>query len=343
MIDFLKSFLISPGYWPFFLAIIPVLVMIGVIFFKSNRAMQIWFGPGDAVFFLPEVKLVMRGVALLLFVVALLGPYWGRTEQEVPIRGREVYILIDVSASMNCEDIQPTRLTKVKRDLKKMIGQMEGDRVGLIVFTSDAYVQCPLTSDLNASTLFLDLVGTAQFSNSGTNFRSALMTAARRFAADSLEPDRKRSRSIVLISDGEDFGEKFAYAVDTLKRLDVTVFPVGVGTYTGAEVPEYRQGQKVGYKKAEGGGPAISQLKDETLQDLATSFGTKYFTIDDQFDNFDPILDQIKLLSSQELNRESRLSEVNQYQWFLGAGVLLFMITLFWMPVSGSSRSGKRG
>jgi Ca-activated chloride channel homolog len=344
MSDFLRTFLITPDFWPFVFVLLPVAVLVGVIYYKSRRAMRIWFAHEDYTFFLPEAKLLMRGFAALLFVIALLGPYWGRTEQEVPIRGREVYVLIDVSASMNCEDIQPTRLQKVKRDLKKMISQMSGDRVGIIVFTSDAYVQCPLTSDLNAANLFLDLVGTAQFSNSGTNFREALQTALIRFteAEDSLEINRKLSRSIVLISDGEDFGENYTSVVARLKDHGITVFTVGVGTYAGAQVPEYQNGQKVGYKHGRDGSPAISQLKDETLQDIANSFNTMYTAVDDQFDNLDPVLDQIKVLSSQELDRERRLAEVNQYQWFLLAGIILFILSFFWMPYSASKRSGKQ-
>lgn len=344
MTDFLKTFLISPDYWPFVLVMVPVFVMIGVIFFKSRRAMKIWFVPADYTIDAPELKLVFRGLAAFLFLIALLGPYWGRTEQEIPTRGREVYFLIDVSASMNCEDLQPTRLQKVKRDLKKMIGQMEGDRIGLIVFTSDAYVQCPLTSDLNAANLFLDLVGTAQFSNSGTSFREALQTALVRFkeSEDSTQVNQKLSRSIVLISDGEDFGESYSSVIGRLKDQEITVFTVGVGTYAGAQVPEYRSGQKIGFKKTQDGGPAMSLLKDATLQEISTNFGTSYQVIDDQFDNFDPVLDQIKLLSAQELDREKRLAEVNHYQWFLGLGILLFMATLFIMPISTSKGSGKQ-
>lgn len=344
MSDFLNKFLITPDFWPVVFLLIPVGVLMAIVYFKSRRAMKIWFANEEFTFFFPELKLVMRLFAGVLFVIALVGPYWGRTEQEVPIRGREVYVLIDVSASMNCEDIQPTRLQKVKRDVKKMIGQMNGDRVGLIVFTSDAYVQCPLTSDLNAANLFLDLVGTAQFSNSGTNFREALQTALTRFteAEDSLEINKKLSRSIVLISDGEDFGDTYASVVGRLKDHGITVFTVGVGTYAGAQVPEYRSGQKVGVKHGTDGGPAISQLKDETLQDIASSFGTQYHSIDDQFDNLDPVLDQIKLLSSQELDREQRLAEVNQYQWFLAPAVILMILTLFFMPVGTNRRSSKQ-
>lgn len=341
MNDLLKSFLISPEYWPWAVFMLPILAMIGVIYYRSRRATGWWFDAADMHFFIPEAKLVMRGLVGLLLMAALLGPFWGRMEQEIPMRGREVYFLIDVSASMNCEDIKPTRLDKVKRELKRSIEQMNGDRVGLIVFTSDAYVQCPLTSDLNAANLFLDLVGTAQFSNSGTNFREALQTALTRFedTEDSTEVRRKLSRSIVLISDGEDFGGEYGSVVGRLKEHDIKVFPVGVGTYEGAQVPDYRNGQKVGYKRAEDGGQAISQLKDATLQDIAGSFGTEYLALDDQFDNFDPVVDQIKMLSAQELDRQSRYAEVNRYQWFLGLGVILFIATLFWMPVAASKRA----
>ncbi|MFM2376540.1 MAG: hypothetical protein RLZZ165_1637 [Bacteroidota bacterium] len=344
MSDFLRTFLISPEFWPIVVLLLPLGVMIAIVYFKSRRAMRIWFQRENYRFFQPEVKLAMRGFAVLLLAIAMLGPYWGHKEQDVPMMGREVYILVDVSASMNCEDIQPTRLLKVKRDLKKMIGQLQGDRVGLIVFTSDAYVQCPLTSDINAANLFLDLIGTAQFSNSGTSFREALQTALVRFAEseDSTDTDRKQSRSIVLVSDGEDFGESYTSVVGRLKDHGITVFPVGIGTYAGAQVPEYRNGQKVGFKKAADGSPAISQLKDETLQELASSFNTEYVSIDDQFDNLDPVLDQIKLLSSVEIDRAQRLSSVNQYQWFLAPGVILILLSMFWMPYSPARRGSKR-
>lgn len=344
MSDFLNNFLITPDYWPMAFVLIPVGVMMGIVYFKSQRAMQLWFAPGEYSFYVPEAKLVMRIFAGFLLVVALVGPYWGRTEQEVPVRGREVYILIDVSASMNTEDLQPTRLQKVKRELKKMIGQMNGDRIGLIVFTSDAYVQCPLTSDLNAANLFLDLVGTAQFSNSGTNFREALQTALVRFreSEDTLKVNQKLSRSIVLISDGEDFGDSYTSVIGRLKDHGITVFTVGVGTYAGGQVPLYRNGQKQGYMNGQDGSPAVSKLKDETLKDIASSFNTEYITIDDQFDNMDPVLDQIKLLSSQELDRERRLAEVNQYQWFLAPAVILLIVTLFWMPFGPRRRAGSK-
>ena len=138
MTEYLKTFLISPDYLLFILLMIPFAVLAGVIYFKTRRAVALWFDSKGIKFFQPELKLVFRVLALILMLIAMVGPYWGRIEQEVPIRGREVYFLIDVSASMNCEDLQPSRLVKVKREVKKMISTMNGDRVGCLLYTSDA-------------------------------------------------------------------------------------------------------------------------------------------------------------------------------------------------------------
>lgn len=337
MEGFLENFLVFPSYWPLIFVALPILVCIAVLYVKSTRAMRIWFSPGEFSFFLPEAKMIFRGVALLLLLGALLGPYWGRMEQQIAKLGREVYILVDVSASMNCEDIKPSRLEKVKKDLKRMVSQLPGDRIGLIVFTSDAYVQCPLTSDHKAVNMFLDLMGSYQFANTGTSFRAALRMAAERFE-DTEKSARKITRSVVLISDGEDFGENYTSVIERLKNNDVNVFSVGIGTYAGSQVPKYVRGKKKGYMRAKDGSPAVSQLKDETLQDLSASFGTEYIRIDDQIDNLDAIADQIRLLSATVMDKENRLTSVNRFQWLLGGSLFFMVLSMFWMPFAPAKR-----
>ncbi|MEM7040110.1 MAG: VWA domain-containing protein [Bacteroidota bacterium] len=342
MEDFLQKFFVYPEYWPVVLVVPPLVVVIFVIFNKSYQAMRIWFRPADYTFFMPELKLAVRTIALLFLFLALSGPYWGRMEQQIAKLGREVYILMDVSASMNTEDIKPSRLEKVKKEVKKMVSRLKGDKIGLIVFTSDAYVQCPLTSDHKAVLMFLDLVGSYQFANTGTSFREAMKMALDRFT-NTETTAQKTTRSVVLISDGEDFGENYTSVSDRLKNNDITVFTVGVGTYSGGPVPNLVKGKKRGYKKdPETGGTAMSQLKDETLREIADKFGTDYHMIDDQIDNLQPVSDQISLLSATVMDKENRLTSVNRYQWFLAIAVLCIMISMFWLPLSASRNSGKR-
>ena len=329
--EFFTKFMVNPGYAVLFLALLPVAVLVVVAYQKSDRAIRLWFSPGEYQFFLPEIKMVLRLLSLVLVLLGLMGPYWGPTEQQIAKLGREVYILIDVSASMNTEDIKPSRLEKVKLEVKKMLAGMRGDKVGLIVFTSDAYVQCPLTSDHTALQLYLDMVGSYQFASTGTSFREALLVALDRFT-NKEKAARKTTRAAILISDGEDFGEEYESVVTRMQNNGITVFPVGIGTAVGGPVPNIVKGEKRGFKQNKEGGQAISALKSGTLENIADQFGVTYHTIDDQIDNLDPVTEQIQMLSASVMDRETRKVSINRYQWFLGLGLLCFAVTLFWMP-----------
>ena len=328
---FLQQFLVAPSYWPVFLFLLPLGVVVVVLYVRHNSAVRIWFRSGSYLLFMPEFKLILRGLAVLFLAISITGPWWGRVEQQISQLGREVYVLIDVSASMNCDDIKPSRLVKGKKEVRNPVNSLQGDKVGLIVFTTDAYVQCPLTNDYKAVNLFLDLLGTEQFASTGTDFRVALSKALDRFV-NTEKSAQKMTRSIVLISDGEHFGDEYASVIERLKDNEITVFTVGVGTYAGGKVPDYRRGKLVGYKKSEDGSLAISKLNDVALNDIADQFQTTYHRIDDQIDDLDPVLDQIQLLSASVVGRDTMLANVNRYQVFLLLAVICLAASMFIMP-----------
>lgn len=337
MESFLEQFLVAPAYWPVFLFLLPLGVVVAMLYVRHNSAVRIWFRPDEHELFFPEIKLLLRGLAVLFLAISITGPWWGRVEQQISQLGREVYILIDVSASMNCDDIKPSRLVKVKKEVRNMVNALQGDKVGLIVFTTDAYVQCPLTNDYKAVNLFLDLLGSEQFAATGTDFRVALSKALDRFV-NTEKSAQKTTRSIVLISDGEHFGDEYASVIERLKDNDVTVFTVGVGTYAGGKVPDYRRGKLQGYKKNDDGSLALSKLKDDDLQEIADQFGTDYTRIDDQIDDLDAVLDQIQLLSASVVGRETMLANVNRYQLFLLLSVICLGASMFLMPFRKKQR-----
>lgn len=337
---FLEQFMVQPEYWPVFLILIPLGVVVVLLFVRHAAAVRLWFTPSEYRFFFPEIKLVLRGVALVFLALAITGPWWGRVEQQINQLGREIYFLIDVSASMNCEDIKPSRISKVKKEVREMINELQGDRVGIIVFTTDAYVQCPLTSDYKAASMFLDLVDSGQFASTGTDFRAALGKALDRFK-NTEKSAKKMTRSVVLISDGEHFGDEYVSVIERMKDNEITAFPVGVGTYAGAKVPDFARGAKVGYKKGQDGTVAISKLVDGSLQDLADKFDTKYHRIDDQIDDLGPVLDQVQMLSASVVGRETMLANVNRYQLFLFFSVILLAASMFWMPVRSDKRKSQ--
>lgn len=328
----LSDFLVFKNYLPWVLLVIPAGVAIIFVFLRTNRALNTWFHDDEPRVLFPVLRMILRGSGILLLAVALLGPYGGRLPEKINRMGREVYILLDVSASMMAEDIKPSRLSKIKKELKKMVMELKGDKLGLIVFTSDAYVQCPLTTDYKAVLLFIDLVSSEQFSNTGTDFRTALSLALKRFT-ETEKNSKKVARSIVLISDGEDFGDTYTSVTERLKSEDIMLFTVGVGTYEGARVPNIRNGNVRGYKRNSDGSPAISQLNDASLQEMAEDFGTQYHRIDKPGDDLGPVIDQVKLVSSSVMDSGTELAKVNRFQIPLLLGFLVLAASMFLMPI----------
>ena len=323
---------VYPAYWFWWLA---VPVSLGIIYLVYRRVAYItenWFAPETYARSYPFFKFWLRAGAFVLLFVALLGPYWGERPSQTPVLGREIYILLDVSASMNAEDVRPNRLAKVKEELRSLIDAMKGDKIGLIVFAENAYVQCPLTTDYQAVKLFLDLASSNQFAQTGTNFRAALGVALNRFS--NLEnPNDKLSRVIILVSDGEDFGGKYTSIIDRFRQFYVRVFTVGVGTLEGAPIPHSEKGIQLGYKSHEDGTRAISYLQEESMQQIAAASGTNYIRIDDKTQSLEALQDQLQKLSVSPLS--SRIEQVknNKYQIFLGISLVLLLISLFIMPI----------
>ncbi len=317
------------GWWMILLLI--VLIALVIIFGRANQHLLAWFRKNEFTFHLPWVKLILRGLGTGFLGVALLGPYWGRREQKVNVLGREIYFLLDVSASMNAEDLKPSRLEKAKQDLKRMVQELKGDKMGLIVFTSHAYVQAPLTNDVSLLLMFIDLVKSDQFANTGTDFRVALLRAFERF--DEVEKAQgKVSRAIVLISDGENFGEEYQSVVDRLKEANIQLYCVGIGTPTGAMVPNLVYGKKNGYKQNPDGTSAISKLEDESLKALADEFGTLYQPIDQQIKDLKPVTEQVKLQSAALMDTRTEQVNNNRFQWFLLPAILMLAISMWLMP-----------
>ena len=321
-----------PQYLIWLLLILPGLGLLYWFYYRNKDGVRKWFSPGEYLFSGPFLKLILRGATFVLLFPALLGFYVGRSEQEIQVQSRETFILMDVSASMHTEDLQPSRLEKMKAEITRYIDHMKGDRIGLIVFTSNAYLQCPLTEDHSALKLYLEIAGSGQFANSGTDFRPPLAMA---YNSLKRSADRKPnlSRSIIFISDGEDFGDRYESVIDRLLQYEIKVFPVGVGTYKGGPVPNFVEGEKDGFKKAADGSLAVSQLVDDDLQELAEVFGTRYHRIQSQFDTLEPVEEQIRLLSTATADKRKEVVENNIYFVFVGISAILLLVSMVFMPI----------
>ncbi|MEM7657992.1 MAG: VWA domain-containing protein, partial [Bacteroidota bacterium] len=280
----------------------------------------------------PLLKLGLRGLGFILLFIAMLGPYWGTKEESTTMSSREIYLLLDVSASMNAQDVMPSRLDKAKQTLTELIRQMKGEKIGLILFTEQAYVQCPLTRDHQAVQLFLELAQPQQFTQTGTQFRSALAVAMDRFINVD-KTSQKIGRGIVLVSDGEDFGDKYVSLVERLKGANITVFPLGVGTYEGAPIPHFANDSRDGFKRYEDGTMAISRLVEDDLRSMADEFGTDYLHLDDPFLDVGMLREQIYERTASPVETSSEEISNNTYQLFVFLSVVCLLLSMFMMPI----------
>jgi len=319
----------------YFLLLLPAFVFVFLIQKSSFQVLNAFFQRKDFKRYFPIARLVLRFSAIGLLILALTGPIWGSSVKKIDVLSKEIYLVMDVSASMNAADIKPNRLEKVKSELKKLIKELPGDKIGLILFTSAAYVQCPLTSDHRALNLFLDLVQTNQFSRTGTNLRNALLKAYERFTENE-ENTKKRSKSsktIILITDGEDFGENFGSVTERLKKAGINLFVVGVGTPEGAPIPEKDDaGNITGYKKDDSGENAKTKLNEEALNKLGATFDTEPYTIQNVVDDLKPVIEAVKASASSVSDSKKELVENNFYQFFGFLAVICILISFVLMP-----------
>ena len=265
-------------------------------------------------------KAVIRLAYFMLIIIALLGPSFGESTKEIKAIGKDIFICVDVSGSMNSFDIPPTRLERVKFELKNIVEAFNSDRIGLIIFSSDAVVQCPLTYDLTALLMFIETLNTNLLSNAGTDFGPALKLALNKITTDDKSTAQNKSKVIILISDGEDFGENTDDIVNKIHENDIRLFTLGVGTEKGSRIREGRA-----FKTDGNGREVVSQLNARTLRALAIKSGGKYYEISDKNNDVNRLIGSISQIEGEI--RDTRMMNVsdNKYYYFLLAAFLLIM------------------
>ena len=206
-------------------------------------------------------KVIIRTGYFILLIVALLGPSFGETAKEVKAVGKDIFIAVDLSESMNAFDIQPSRLEKLKFELKNLVNDFSSDRIGLIMFSNEAFVQCPLTYDQSALHLFIETLNTQLVPNSGTDFGPPIKTALSKLNDDGSLVTQQKSKIILLISDGEDFGQETNEIAKEVESSGIKLFTLGIGTERGSKIMTRR-----GFKKDRQGQEVISKLNSTSLE-----------------------------------------------------------------------------
>lgn len=295
-------------------------------------------------------------LASLCLITGFAGPKLGTEVREIEQKGVDLLIALDLSRSMNAEDIRPSRLEKAKFEISRLIQQSEGNRIGLLVFTGEAFLQSPLTLDHSALRMFLDVSDTRQMPSSTTDFTSAFEMASQAFRTmeenlvnangDDARPVSEMSKAdqaanvLLLISDGEDQSEGFEDALKILKEEQITVFAVGIGSEQGGPIPIYDEdsGRLLGYHRSQDGTVVNSRLQRDALQKIASLGEGEYYEIGNSSSGLDRFLGKLDELKKGTFSSQEFVDFKNQYQWLVGVGILMLTFALF-VP---ETRSEKR-
>lgn len=256
-------------------------------------------------------------LALALLIVSLASPRYGVALEKGKRKGRDIFFVVDVSKSMNAGDLKPSRLAVTKQMVYDLLLQLKNDRVGIIVFAGDAFIQCPLTTDYEAVAMFMDGIDTDMTSAAGTDLGRALGLASQSFQENS-----GGYRTVVVFSDGEDFGGNVDSAIRKLKENGVLVFTVGVGSIAGAPVPEIGpDGEVGGYKQDANGETIISRLNVKALGEIAKKTGGGFFHASDTRTAMG-LASKLEKLSRRKLEEKGIVRLRDRYQLPLAGSVL---------------------
>ncbi len=267
------------------------------------------------------VKIALRTLFVASIVLALLGPSFGESKREVKSVGKDIFILVDLSQSMNANDVQPTRLEKIKFELKNIIKAFSSDRLGIIIFSSEAFTQSPLTYDQNALNIFIETLNTSLVPNAGTDFGPPLEMALEKLESDDSPLTEQKSKIIVLISDGEDFGENTEDIANDIETAGIKLFTLGVGTERGSKIRT-----RSGFKKNREGSDVVTKLENKSLRKLAADTDGKYFEINETNNDVSRLINTINSIEGEL--RDSRQVDVsaNRYYYFLAFALLLIIV-----------------
>lgn len=307
-------------------ALFILLAIVATVFFvasfgKKGRIMAMLRLPYRPRWRALRSALILVGMSLM--AVALMGPQVLAGYEKIEKTGMDIYILMDTSKSMLVSDVKPDRLSVAKKAVEKLIDGLEGDRIGFIPFSSGAYIQMPLTDDYQLARMFLDVMDTDMIGGGGTN-----LAAAVRLASDSFERTSSADQVIVILSDGEEQDDARLASLDSIAGENVRIYTLGIGTQKGGLIPVYAaDGASVAdYMRGEDGTPATSRLHADTLRSLAQAYGGAYYELSDQAMDISPLLAELAGLQRDVRAVESVGRYRHLFQYFLGAGLALFLV-----------------
>ena len=310
----------------FLLLLIPFFFIIQTVMLKLRRRRIRRFGDEELVAgLMPSyakgrvwVRLTLFSIGFLFFVIGLSRPQIGAKLKEHETRGAEIMIVLDVSNSMLAEDYSPNRLERAKLAISRLVDKLREDRIGLIVFAGNAFVQLPITTDYVSAKMFLNSISTESVPVQGTAIGEAISTAMRSFS-----PQSEKSRAVIVITDGENHEDDPVEAARIAAEAGARVFTIGVGSPEGKPIP--MDGELLKDKE---GNIVVTRLDEDVLKEVAAVGNGAYVRAGNNEFGLNPIIDDIKKMEDEKYNSIVFEEYDEQFMYFLGIALFFFVLEM---------------
>ena len=317
------------------LLLIPAFFIIQAVILKLRRRRLRKFGDETLVSSLMPsysrgkvwVRLVLFSIGFFFFVIGLSRPQIGAKLKEHETKGAEIMIVLDVSNSMLAEDYSPNRLERAKLAISRIVDKLRDDRIGLILFAGDSFVQLPITTDYVSAKMFLNSISTDSVPVQGTAIGDAINTAMRSFSVQS-----EKSRAIIIITDGENHEDDPIAAAEQAAEMGVRVYTIGVGSPEGKPIP--MDGELL---KDKNGEIVVTRLDEKVLQDVAQAGNGVYVRAGNTEFGLNPVIDNIRKLEDERYSSVVFEEFDEQFMYFLGIALFFFVLEM----LIGDRRSKK--
>lgn len=257
---------------------------------------------------------------LLFAILALMDPLFGEEEVKIKREGIDIIYALDLSNSMNAEDVVPSRLERAKKIISESVGRLGGDRVGLIVFAADAYSISPLTNDYSAIQSYIQTASPELISQQGTSFSSVITKAAEMF-----ENAPTTGKLLVILSDGEDNENSVNRAIELAKKTNIHIVSMGIGTEKGGPIP-VKEGSFESFKLDRYGETVISRLEESSMQSLAKSTSGVYLRVNQTQQSLDRLHGYLNTLDKEVQDMSTSKDKKHIFQVFLAIALFLIFI-----------------
>ncbi|MBE6236357.1 MAG: VWA domain-containing protein [Bacteroidales bacterium] len=310
----------------FLLLLIPFFFIIQTVMLKLRRRRIRRFGDEELVAgLMPSyakgrvwVRLTLFSIGFLFFVIGLSRPQIGAKLKEHETRGAEIMIVLDVSNSMLAEDYSPNRLERAKLAISRLVDKLREDRIGLIVFAGNAFVQLPITTDYVSAKMFLNSISTESVPVQGTAIGEAISTAMRSFS-----PQSEKSRAVIVITDGENHEDDPVEAARIAAEAGARVFTIGVGSPEGKPIP--MDGELL---KDKDGNIVVTRLDEDVLKEVAAVGNGAYVRAGNNEFGLNPIIDDIRKMEDEKYNSIVFEEYDEQFMYFLGIALFFFVLEM---------------